>query len=787
MQRPSPAAVRLWSEVHAWGLLAALAVAVATRAMPVLLVGVVSLGALFAMARGRHPRAMGLGAANLLTLGRLALVVVGLLVAKASLTALGVLALAAFALDGVDGWLARRFEETDELGGQLDMETDAYAVLAMSVAIVVTDAGPPWVLAAGAVRYVFVAARGLTGATPSGERRSRLGRYVFFALMSALIAGCLPIPPAVKVPVLGLGVALVLASFSTDFRLLAKETWRPRALVPLVVLFDVALFVPTLLFTDAHDEVTASSSPAARALGSVLGALHVSVEWLALVALVAFTAKTRAAGLTRWAAAGLYALFLVFLAYHQGYLFFFHRPPALVSDYRFLVHLGHFLRTEPKWAAVFAAFLGAVTLAVVLVAELFRHLQEWARGVRPLHLGIAAAAALGACGASLAHFPVARDAPVVQLLSKHAAANYKFSMLRRDMQRSLAAGPPDTRYDAFMRPMLRHKPNVHLLMVEAYGGVLGTSDMRDAWREALEELEARLARRGHSFAAAYSRSPIHSGTSWLAISTVQTGVRIDNQGTYEVLEVGSAVLPSLTAFFRTQGYHTMALLPGNTDSAGLHAYDLFGRDTVVEYPAIAYPGPRYGWGYIPDQYSLGAFRERWLRAPPSPRFVFFMSVSTHWDWMSVPPYVDDWHTLEGMTPTPANLPPRPGAARIGRDDHRRYFSSVDYDLRVLGDYIEAEGDDDAVFVILGDHQPKLQAAMGSWNTPLHVIGRDRELIERFWARGFSRSLFPDPASAATITHEGFFSLFASTLVAHGGAGATLPVYPEGIPTNGLKR
>lgn len=759
-----------------------------TRAMPVLLVGVASLGVLFGMARGRHPRGLGLGAANLLTLGRLALVVVGLLVAKASLTALGVLAFVAFALDGVDGWLARRFEESDELGAHLDMETDAYAVLVMAVAIVVTGAAPWWVLATGAVRYVFVAARALTGATPSGERRSRLGRLVFFALMSSLIAGCLPIPPAVKVPVLGVGLALVLASFSTDFRLLARETWRPRALVALAVLFDVALFVPTFLFTDSHEDAAAAPSPAAGALGSSLGLLHVSVEWVALVALVALTARTRAARATRWAAACLYALFLVFLAYHQGYLFFFHRPPALVSDYRFLVHLGHFLRTEPKWAVVLAAFLGAVTLAVVLVAELFRHLQEWARGVRLLHLVVPAVVAAGACAASLAHFPIARDPPVVQLLSKHAAANYRFSMLRRDMQRSLAVAPPDTRYEVFMRPMLQHKPNVHLLMVEAYGGVLGTSDMRDAWREALDELEERLARRGHSFAAAYSRSPIHSGTSWLAISTVQTGVRIDNQGTYEVLEVSSAVLPSLTAFFRTQGYHTMALLPGNTDSAGLHAYDLFGRDTVVEYAAIAYPGPRYGWGYIPDQYSLGAFRERWLRTPPSPRFVFFMSVSTHWDWMSVPPYVDDWHTLEKMDPTPAPLPPRRGAARMDRDDHRRYFSSVDYDLRVLGDYIEAEGDDDAVFVILGDHQPKLQAAMGSWSTPLHIIARDRKLIERFWARGFSRSMFPDPAAAATITHEGFFSLFASTLVdEHGSPGASLPVYPEGLPTNGLKR
>jgi phosphatidylglycerophosphate synthase len=60
----------------------------------------------------------------------------------------------ALALDGVDGWVARRTRTVSALGARFDMEVDAFLVLVLSVhvAALVT----PWALVIGLMRYVFV-------------------------------------------------------------------------------------------------------------------------------------------------------------------------------------------------------------------------------------------------------------------------------------------------------------------------------------------------------------------------------------------------------------------------------------------------------------------------------------------------------------------------------------------------------------------------------------------------------------------------------------------------------
>lgn len=62
----------------------------------------------------------------------------------------------ALALDFVDGQVARRTGTSSALGARLDMEVDAFLILVLSVHVAL--ALGPWVLAIGAMRYVFVAA-----------------------------------------------------------------------------------------------------------------------------------------------------------------------------------------------------------------------------------------------------------------------------------------------------------------------------------------------------------------------------------------------------------------------------------------------------------------------------------------------------------------------------------------------------------------------------------------------------------------------------------------------------
>ena len=66
-------------------------------------------------------------------------------------------ALLAAALDGVDGWLARRTRMTSAFGARFDMETDVFLVLALSVLAWQYGKAGAWVLLCGLMRYGFVA------------------------------------------------------------------------------------------------------------------------------------------------------------------------------------------------------------------------------------------------------------------------------------------------------------------------------------------------------------------------------------------------------------------------------------------------------------------------------------------------------------------------------------------------------------------------------------------------------------------------------------------------------
>jgi phosphatidylglycerophosphate synthase len=75
------------------------------------------------------------------------------LVGHSAPTALVVLSAVVLVLDAVDGWVARRTEPT-AFGARFDLEVDAFLILVLSVYVARTAGG--WVLAIGAMRYVFV-------------------------------------------------------------------------------------------------------------------------------------------------------------------------------------------------------------------------------------------------------------------------------------------------------------------------------------------------------------------------------------------------------------------------------------------------------------------------------------------------------------------------------------------------------------------------------------------------------------------------------------------------------
>jgi len=171
-----------------------------------------------ALARGlaRHG-AVGLGPADRVTLGRSVLAggVAALAADSSGGPALVTLAALALALDGVDGWVARRTRTGSAFGARFDMEADAFLILALS-GYVARSTGA-WVLAIGLARYAFVAA----GWVAPWLRRPAPPRYwckvvatiqgVTLAFVAADVA-----PRRLNEAVLAVALALLVESFGRE-------------------------------------------------------------------------------------------------------------------------------------------------------------------------------------------------------------------------------------------------------------------------------------------------------------------------------------------------------------------------------------------------------------------------------------------------------------------------------------------------------------------------------------------------------------------------------------------
>jgi hypothetical protein len=359
----------------------------------------------------------------------------------------------------------------------------------------------------------------------------------------------------------------------------------------------------------------------------------------------------------------------------------------------------------------------------------------------------------------------------------------------------LRSGTVDRRYERYAQASLRHKPNFYLLMVEAYGEILATWDMRPAYEALLARVQARLEHAGYHARSAYSASPVHGGTSWFSIATVQTGILIDRPLPYSALELNSARVPSLASFFNAQGYESYALEAGSRARSTLRRLDLFNHHVMIDATALDYHGPHFGWGHIPDQYSFGVLRERYLAKAPEPRYLFYMGVSTQYPWGDdVPPYVSDWKALDHgqviRDDVDSSWPALPYKEEIATELRRSYLRSVEYEFRLLTELLEADASRDIVVVILGDHQPRLESnppGEVTMNTPMHVLSRDPAFVERFAAFGFQPGMFADPELHPPLAHEGLFSLLVSQLTAAYGDpdAAPIPYLPDGIGLSGL--
>jgi phosphatidylglycerophosphate synthase len=767
-----------------------------------------------------HYRADRLGPADWVTLARATLTVgVAALVAdsfsrRVPMTLLVSLAAVALALDGVDGWVARRTRTTARMGERFDGEVDALLILILSV-YVARSVGA-WVLTIGAARYVFLAA-GWPLPSMRAELPPRFWRKTVAAVQGAVltVAAAHVLSPAVDRMVLTVALALLAESFGRDVWWLWRHrhgTWVSAATDAHSALSG-AVATPDTFDAERESGVAApdlQSGPAPasgprwprvrRGIGPALtivavlvvwgalvspdqpsdvslsGILRIPLEGLALVALASLLpviARRILAGIV----GPLIALVVVFKVLDIGFLDTFNRRFDLLSDKSYVWSGIETLRasigsTEANLAVVGIA-VGVIALFVLTTFSVFRLTRVAAANRR---WALRAVAGLGAVWAlswafgaqSIAHTPIAStlSAGVVVNEVRAVQAGIKDQIvfadeIKRDAFRSTPASQLLTK--------LRGK-DVLLVFVEAYGqqAVQGRffSPQVDA---ALSNGDTELASAGFAARSGLLNSATYGGISWLAHSTVQSGLWVNSQRRYNDLMSSNRF--TLSDAFREAGWRTVADVPSD-DYFWPEGTSFYHYDKTYDRRDVGYHGPTFAYASMPDQYTYAALQRLELsKAHRAPLFAEVDTVSSHEPWSRIPVQIP-WNKVgDGSIYNRPGMDQGPGSFDSYWSNPRRvqaaYGRSIVYSLNTLFSFVKHADDKNLVMIVLGDHQPLpiVSGHQSNHDVPISIIAHDPSVLKQIGSWGWNAGLQPQP-NAPVWPMSAFRNTFLSAFDSH---------------------
>lgn len=295
--------------------------------------------------------------------------------------------------------------------------------------------------------------------------------------------------------------------------------------------------------------------------------------------------------------------------------------------------------------------------------------------------------------------------------------------------------------------------DVTFIFLESFGAVLYDDPVArlatDPSRRALQDV---LIASGRHVVSGFFRSPTVGGASDLAHLSLLSGIDLSDPRRHNLLLTTRR--PTLLHLFKQAGYRSFGLYHAVSWPWPEHVY--YGFDHYIDGPALRYQGPPMTFWKIPDQFALARFEQQFPRTPGSqPRVVFFPTISSHFPFSPIPPYQPDWQRV--LTPAPFDSEDLDAVAahKVNWLDMRAdYLTSVKYVYQWLAGYLELPEPRETVFVLVGDHQPtaNITGEGRSWDVPVHIISRDRRMLDRFRAQGFSDGLWPDRAVLGGIHH-----------------------------------
>ena len=394
--------------------------------------------------------------------------------------------------------------------------------------------------------------------------------------------------------------------------------------------------------------------------------------------------------------------------------------------------------------ALGVALLVLMPLAVVRLTQLIdRHRATSARALTALGVAWLLCTVLGVELVPGAPVAATGEARLVYTKVTQARADAR---AQRAFAMAAELDPLRSTRDADLLTGLRGK-DVIVAFVESYGRVaVQGSPFSASVASTLDAGTSRLGKAGFSSRSAFLTSPTFGGISWLAHSTLQSGLWVDSQRRYDDLMATDRA--TLSATFKRAGWRTVGDVPSNRqdwpDGTSFYRYD-----TVYDARNVGYAGPGFSYASMPDQYVLSAFQRLELDKPGHrPVMAEIDLVSSHTPWTPLPHLLDWGDVGNGSVFSAMDGGPPPRVVWRDPDQVRAaYAKSIEYSLSTLISFVlSCHDSNDLVLVVLGDHQPAtvVSGPGASHDVPITVIARDPAVMSRISGWGWQDGLRPHP-------------------------------------------
>jgi phosphatidylglycerophosphate synthase len=659
------------------------------------------------------------------------------------------LAAVALALDLVDGWLARRTGTASALGARFDGEVDAFLILALSV--YVASAYGAWVLAIGAARYLFLVAGRLLP-WMRAPLPPRFWRKVVTAVQGIVltVAAAEVLPRALTQALVAVALAALAASFgecvwwlwrrrhdavrAPDRPLPPRGPWRTGAARALTALAFVLVWAALVAPNEPRDFTFSAF-------------VRIPLELVVVVAVAVVLPATPRRVVVVIVGAVLSALVVVkFL--DIGFFTAFDRPFRPVDDSSY-VGIGietlrdAIGRSQADLVVAVIAVLVTALLAIPVLA--LRRMTRIAAGHRDWALR--AAAVLGVVWVALrvVGAPVASSSAAALAVDEvHAVRTglRDHAVLARQLAHDRFRATPGDQ----LLTGLRGK-DVLLVFVESYGRVaVQGSSFSPQVDAVLDRGDAQLRAAGFSARSAFLTSPTFGGLSWLAHSTLQSGIRVDGQRRYDQLVDNNRL--TLTRAFKRAGWRAVGVMPANR-RAWPQGFSFYGYDAIYDRRNLGYRGPDFGLPPMPDQFAFLALQRLELAKRDRPAlFAEVDLISSHTPWTRIPQLVP-WDEV-GDGSIFGRIPPAEATKASLFGDARRARSafghSIEYSLNTLFSFVQRYGDKNLVMVVLGDHQPAtlVTGEGATHDVPISVIAHDPNVLDQISGWGWQKGMLPSP-------------------------------------------